>query len=130
MSLVTYKRFIVHGRHWTFVTRVTSRDGNGLVLLWKIMGGRRYRVPGVHGQVQRAVATGRLIKLPCVICGDPISQGHHPDYSRPLDVVWLCSYHHSQVHRYMRQGEHDITHILTLVRESNRLPGGNWDATP
>lgn len=26
-------------------------------------------------------------------------QAHHPDYSRPLDVVWLCPSHHTQAHR-------------------------------
>jgi hypothetical protein len=25
-------------------------------------------------------------------------QAHHPDYSKPLDVVWLCDDHHKQAH--------------------------------
>lgn len=29
-------------------------------------------------------------------CAKP--QAHHPDYSRPLDVVWLCPSHHKQAH--------------------------------
>lgn len=49
-------------------------------------------------QVNRAVASGRLTKLPCVVCASAKSQGHHEDYSRPLDVVWLCAKHHSQEH--------------------------------
>lgn len=32
-------------------------------------------------------------------CGNTNVQGHHPDYSRPLDVVWLCTTHHAQLHR-------------------------------
>ena len=26
-------------------------------------------------------------------------QAHHEDYSRPLDVIWLCRFHHLEVHR-------------------------------
>lgn len=34
----------------------------------------------------------------CSICGDLNGQPHHPDYSKPLDVIWLCKKHHDQVH--------------------------------
>jgi len=40
--------------------------------------------------VANAVRDGRLTKLPCAHCGDPKSQTHHHDYSKPLDVEWLC----------------------------------------
>lgn len=47
-----------------------------------------------------AVRDGKVIPWPvCAVpecCGRP--QGHHPDYSRPLDVVWLCSKHHRETH--------------------------------
>ena len=49
-------------------------------------------------RVARALKHGRLNKKPCQICGDPLSQAHHQDYSRPLSVVWLCKSHHAQVH--------------------------------
>ena len=48
--------------------------------------------------VAYALKTGKLKKFSCLICGDEKSEGHHPDYSRPLDVVWLCSSHHKQAH--------------------------------
>jgi len=49
-------------------------------------------------QVQRAVKKGFLKKQPCEICGNIKSEGHHPDYSKPLEVIWLCSEHHNEVH--------------------------------
>lgn len=45
-----------------------------------------------------AVANGSLVKLPCWVCGELEVEGHHPVYSMPLDVVWLCKKHHDQTH--------------------------------
>ena len=50
-----------------------------------------------HMKVYHAIKNGVLIKEPCFICGEK-AQAHHPDYSRPLDVVWLCAPHHHQAH--------------------------------
>ena len=48
--------------------------------------------------VGNAIRDGRLIKpSQCSECGTPGPvEAHHSDYSRPLDVVWLCSVCHSQ----------------------------------
>jgi hypothetical protein len=51
-----------------------------------------------HNRVAKAVAVGKLIKQPCQTCGDVKAQAHHEDYSKPLDVVWLCTTHHSERH--------------------------------
>lgn len=61
--------------------------------------------PQMHGAraaVRYALKTGRLQKQPCIECGNERSQAHHLDYSRPLDVVWLCQRHHKKVHREMK----------------------------
>lgn len=47
--------------------------------------------------VNNAVRDGRLKKQPCWVCGEK-AVAHHPDYDRPLDVVWLCQPHHKQAH--------------------------------
>src|SRR5688572_3115487 len=44
--------------------------------------------------VSRALRKGKLTKGPCEVCGNPNVHGHHEDYSRPLDVKWLCPRHH------------------------------------
>ena len=50
-----------------------------------------------RNMVNNAVRDGRLRPLPCWVCGEK-AQAHHPDYSSPLDVVWLCQPHHKQTH--------------------------------
>lgn len=51
-----------------------------------------------HGKVAWALKTGKLTKQPCEVCGAIDSEAHHDDYSKPLDVRWLCSPHHNQHH--------------------------------
>jgi hypothetical protein len=49
--------------------------------------------------LQWAVHTGRITKGPCEVCGTTIKvEAHHEDYSKPLDVRWLCFYHHRETH--------------------------------
>lgn len=42
---------------------------------------------------------GRVVQLPCEVCGAEKSQAHHCDYNKPLEVVWLCQKHHSEWHQ-------------------------------
>lgn len=51
--------------------------------------------------LNNAVRDGRVSPWP--ICAMPGCErtrvdAHHPDYSRPLDVVWLCTRHHHALH--------------------------------
>lgn len=41
---------------------------------------------------------GKLSRQPCEICGNPSTQMHHDDYSKPLAVRWLCPTHHHDLH--------------------------------
>lgn len=42
---------------------------------------------------------GKLIKTPCVNCGEIDTEKHHPDYSKPLDVIWVCRKCHLELHK-------------------------------
>lgn len=46
-----------------------------------------------------AIKCGRIHRKPCEVCGSANSEAHHPDYSKPLDVVWLCLKHHRELHK-------------------------------
>lgn len=48
--------------------------------------------------VRRSVQSGQLIKKACEHCGDPSTEAHHRDYSKPLEVVWLCFTCHRREH--------------------------------
>ena len=50
-----------------------------------------------QAKLRAALLAGKISRLPCFICGER-SEAHHPDYSMPLDVVWLCPPHHKQAH--------------------------------
>lgn len=47
--------------------------------------------------VKDAIKSGKLIRKKCEFCNE-IGQGHHEDYSRPLEVMWLCGKHHRIQH--------------------------------
>lgn len=52
--------------------------------------------------VRNAVARGKLAKMPCFLCGDENSEGHHLNYDFPLHVIWLCRKHHKGVHNEIK----------------------------
>ena len=67
---------------------------------WRLDNPQKYRA---HLAVSAALRRGALVKLPCKVCGNPRTDAHHPDYRRPLTVVWLCRFHHSLAHRREKQ---------------------------
>ena len=50
-----------------------------------------------HNLVHYAVKSGTLIRAShCSKCGQPtFTEGHHEDYSKPLEVQWLCKSCHN-----------------------------------
>ena len=50
-----------------------------------------------------AVRRGLLTCQPCKFCGRTENvHGHHDDYSKPLDVLWLCKNHHLLLHALLQ----------------------------
>lgn len=57
-----------------------------------------------NAAVNNAIASGRLKRCQCEICGKSPSQAHHDSYhpERWLDVRWLCAAHHREWHKLNR----------------------------
>ncbi len=55
----------------------------------------------VHRTVYKALKSGKIIKpQQCEQCGsDKFLHGHHDDYSKPLEVQWLCRLCHKGKHQ-------------------------------
>lgn len=57
-----------------------------------------------HSMVGSAIKSGKLTPQPCSVCSAEKAHGHHPDYDKPLDVIWLCAEHHSEWHLLNGEG--------------------------
>ena len=59
----------------------------------------RKRKAIVRRFTRHKISQGILNRLPCEICGvnDKV-EAHHDDYDKPLDVRWLCRFHHREYH--------------------------------
>ena len=123
-------------------SRLDTRRPDGTERGYDAMRERAHRI------VAHAVRDGRLVPLACgardddgSVCGKMPAQAHHDDYTKPLDVRWLCNVHHRRRHVQMniarqtgtiqtitRRGLRDLDFKLlagpvTLVEQ---LPGGFW----
>ncbi len=82
------KKYYVRNRSKVLKRRYKARSiGSGLIH-------RRAQT-----KITNALASGKLKRKPCEVCGNPVSEGHHDDYDKPLEVRWLCSKHHGLCHR-------------------------------
>lgn len=90
------------------------------------------------GNLREALIRGRAFKFDsCQLCGTFLDsshlQGHHANYDRPYDVVWLCQDCHKQVHSWleskssMRKSDEDIARggrkqgsIPSVIESSDR----------
>lgn len=49
-------------------------------------------------RINSYIKKGMVRRQPCEICGAEDSHAHHDDYTRPLNVRWLCPLHHKEWH--------------------------------
>lgn len=48
-------------------------------------------------EVRNALRRGEIHRMPCEKCGSN-AEAHHEDYSKPLEIVWMCRKHHLEHH--------------------------------
>src|ERR1039458_7338116 len=59
---------------------------------------------------------GKVKRQPCEVCGAQPAEAHHEDYSKPLDVEWLCPTHHR---------ERDVMRIMpSEIKQAQRFSTG------
>ena len=53
------------------------------------------------------IKTANIIKKkePCIICGSLEVERHHPNYSKLLEIIWLCDKHHKIIHKNLNEKE-------------------------
>lgn len=65
------------------------------------------------------VNAGEMDRQPCEVCGSLPTHGHHEDYGKPLDVVWLCPVHHAMRHAAINAARfHANTAIAKTVADA------------
>lgn len=54
-----------------------------------------------RNKLRYAVRTGKIMKPKiCEKCFDKAKlHGHHSDYNKPLEVLWVCNYCHKKIHK-------------------------------
>ncbi len=61
--------------------------------------GEQRRRDIVRSTVSVNLKRGKITRQPCEVCGTAENvEAHHDDYSKPLQVRWLCRAHHNQHH--------------------------------
>lgn len=60
---------------------------------------------------RNAIAAGKIIKPEiCSMCKEKVKiEGHHQDYSKPFDVIWLCKSCHWKFHNIYYPLNHSVT---------------------
>jgi hypothetical protein len=62
---------------------------------WALLSNQQMKA---HREVYKAIQAGTLKRQPCQVCGSTSNiEAHHPDYSKPLEVEWVCRKHHRAI---------------------------------
>jgi hypothetical protein len=76
------------------------KASNEVGKLWRLQDKRRSRA---HSMVYKAIKSGKLVREPCQRCNEIKTRGHHENYDKPLDVMWLCEPCHRQRHKELKK---------------------------
>lgn len=67
--------------------------------------------------IQRAVAGGRVVKpTTCEFCTNPVQEAHHDDYSKQLEVLWLCAVCHRARHKHLEDIKMRLLGVMEIAQ--------------
>lgn len=85
-------------RNWAYIDGRSHNPSQRQKLEWE----RFPEKQRARQVVRQMVRRGRITRQPCEVCGNPKTHAHHDDYSKPLEVRWLCHVHHRAIHESLR----------------------------
>jgi hypothetical protein len=70
--------------------------------------------------VYRAIKSGKIVRPDkCLVCAKKCKpEGHHNDYTKKLEVIWVCRQCHLDIHRQHKFKERSNS---TLGREIDKV---------
>lgn len=71
--------------------------------------------------INNAIKLGKLKRLPCEVCGNPKSEAHHPNYSKPFKIKWVCKLHHVGLHSKEHEAQREIGRQAALKRWGKKI---------
>lgn len=95
-----------HGK----MVRSWKKKNNEKVVEYRKKSAKKYKSEyakkiAARRKVSFEIEKGNIKRLPCKICGKRKTEAHHEDYSKPLDVVFLCVKHHAARHNEIRNSK-------------------------
>lgn len=89
----------MHGRKHSYCRRCHAAYMRAHRPAWSSLSTEQRRRSLARSYARTYMLRGHLKRGPCADCGATEGvQMHHEDYSRPLDVTWLCVAHHRVRH--------------------------------
>jgi len=114
-----YKKYRLNWNKQHKIYQKRIKDNPEVIKRAKIRRDRYYLANKVkeraRGKLIKAILRGKIKKGDtCIICGGKENiQSHHPDYSKPLEAIWLCRSCHYKIH-----SKYDKDACLKSVREA------------
>lgn len=101
--LQEYGKTYVKKHHRKYKRVVTEARREYIKLYWKTHK-KELTTQKIRARVlfNHHVQTGKIKKGSCFVCGNAIAEAHHPDYSKPFNVLWLCREHHAKLHAELK----------------------------
>jgi hypothetical protein len=69
---------------------------------------------GTRIETKALIRQGKIRRLSCEICGAAGAEVHHPDYSDPNRVIWLCKHHPMMKYTVVKDIIKDLEDICRL----------------